>query len=91
MNDKKESKMILIREKLLVSIPRDFVTFSSLCGAMYFNYRLCGNSKIMSAFFILIMFMSALNRKNNYKMTIHQAKEQIDKWCSDEPDKKDET
>lgn len=68
---KNSKDVICIKEGFLQSIFVDIVTFSVVCAAMYFNYKLCGNSKIMSGAFLICLVSSGLSFGE--KVTIDEA------------------
>lgn len=58
-NNKKN--VFVIYESVFKSILMDVITFGSLIFAMFANYFFCGNSKIMSAFFIFMLLSKGLS------------------------------
>ncbi len=73
-------KIILIRERFFESLGKDIVSIASVCFGMFFNYVFCGNSKIMSGAFILVLFSKGFNSLKKESKTFVEAKAQIEKW-----------
>ena len=63
---------------MIESIVTDIVTFGSLSAGMWFNFTYCGNSKIMSGFFITTLFLKSLNIFKKGWYTVDEASEKIE-------------
>lgn len=73
---------ITIKETMFQSVFNDVFSMLILSFGMYFNYTFCGNSKIMSGFFILILIStmaSIANGKYKKELNLLEAKEFIQK------------
>jgi len=72
-------EIIFIRESFMQSTLRDIVGFGMLSVAMYLNYTFCGNSKIMSGFFIVCFLLKGFSIHQKGKMTLSEAQKKINK------------
>jgi hypothetical protein len=74
MMDKKEEKIIVIRDNFILGVLGDAFMYGSLLGLYWFNYHYLGNNGVLNVIFsiIAVMFIANLftkvfgNRKEFY-------------------------
>lgn len=80
---KKQVKVIIIKETLLVSWMKDLVTFGWLLGGQFLNYTYLGNSWIVTLTLCISIFAFAMAKGKDLELTPEDAIEQLKKMRKD--------
>ena len=62
-----KEKIVYIKETTAGSVVSDIVTFGTICGAFWFNYRFVGGNDAMDILLFLVFFMFAIGKAANIR------------------------
>lgn len=61
---KEKTEIIFLRESFIQSLMSDIVTFGSLAGMFYFNYRFLGDSVVIQIIIGVMLLVTSFSRSN---------------------------